>query len=212
MIPIDDTRESSKAAALPSAVAPSTDALLKMRFDFAEKCFSNAQDLSRLMDQKAGYLLSAVGLLTTALGIVASKALDVEPAGPWHIGVKSSGLVFFLAYVLTAFMVIYNATRVFQAHSRRMQSQTAAPGLIFPLTVLGRYRSQQPPEEEVYYNRLVTVGPDDVFRDLADQIIEVSNIYRQKQTQVNRGTRLFAWLVIFWVVTILLFLATIIVH
>ena len=81
-----------------------------------------------MMDLKAGYLLSAVGLLTTALGIVAAKAMDVTPSAPGQAALKNAGNLFFLAYVILAFLVVYNATRVFQAMSSR-HTRLDRPGI-----------------------------------------------------------------------------------
>src|SRR2546427_2339391 len=116
------------------------DTMFKARLDFAEKCFANAQDLSRFMDTKAGYLLSAVALMTAALAIVASKALDVKADLPWQVVLKAAGGVSFLAYVVVAFAVIYNATKMFRALPNLFPRHTTAPGLIFPLMVLERYK------------------------------------------------------------------------
>ena len=46
-----------------------------------------------------------------------------------------------------------------------------------------------------------------MLHDYADQIVEVANIYRSKQTQINFSTTLFQWLTLVWIVTILLLLA-----
>jgi hypothetical protein len=188
----------------------SPDMTWKIKTEFAEKAFSNAQDLSRMMDQKAGYLLSTVGLLTTALGILASRALDVHPPVAWQSNVRMIGMVTFLAYVICAFAVVYFATRVFQALPHNRRSETAAPGLIFPLILLGRFRADKRVDEEIYFDKLLNVGVEDMLHDLANQIVEISGIYHRKQKQINRSTQLFGLLTVFWVITMLLFLATII--
>jgi hypothetical protein len=188
----------------------SPDTVLKVKTDFAEKCFSNAQDLSRMMDQKAGYLLSTVGLLTTALGILASKALDVHPPAGWQNDMRMLGMFTFLAYVISACLVVFFATRVFQALPNNRRSETAAPGLIFPLILLSRFRADERVDEEIYYHKLRSVSVDEILHDLANQIVEISTIYLRKQKQINRSTHIFSALTVCWVITMLLFLATII--
>src|SRR5437763_12991902 len=91
------------------------EALAKARLDFAERCLINAQDLSRMMDMKANYLLSAVALMTAALGIVASKSLDAKVTEALQFVFKAVGLISFLAYIVLAFLVVYSVTRVFRA-------------------------------------------------------------------------------------------------
>ena len=186
------------------------DAMVRLRQDFAEKCFSNAQDLSRMMDQKAGYLLSAVGLLTTALGIVAAKAMDVAPTAPAQTALKIAGTAFFLAYVIVAFLVVYNSTRVFQAMPARAQRGSTAPGLIFPLVLLDRYHADEKADEEIYFRKLSEVGVQDILRDFATEIVDISFIYRAKQRRINAAANEFRWLSIFWIVTLLLYLGTVI--
>src|SRR5207248_10838944 len=44
---------------------------VKARLDFAQRCFTSGQELNRNIDFKANFLITAVGLLTTALGVVA---------------------------------------------------------------------------------------------------------------------------------------------
>ena len=55
-----------------------------------------------MIDLKANFLLSAVALMTAALGIVASQALEVSVDAGLGIALKAVGLVSFLAYVVLA--------------------------------------------------------------------------------------------------------------
>lgn len=186
------------------------DALNKTRIDFAERCFINAQELSRFMDQKASFLLSAVALQTGAAGILASKAVDAGTELDWQVVLKAFGFASFLIYAGIAFVVIYNATRVFRALPNLLPSDTAAPGLIFPLMLLQRYKPGQDVGEDNYLSRLLAVKPEDILHDYANQIVEVSSIYQRKQEQINRSIKLFQYLNIAWIATVLLLLATIV--
>ncbi|HUP28520.1 MAG TPA: hypothetical protein VM409_08810 [Chloroflexia bacterium] len=190
----------------------SHETALKMRVDFAERAFINSLELSRFMDLKANYLLSAVALLTAALGIVASKTLDVRPAVDWQVWLKGVGLVSFMAYVVTAFLVIYNATRVFRASSSLLPGESQAPGLIFPLSVIGQFKAETKEAEEQYFSTLNRIQPHDILRDYANQILEVSSIYKFKHNQINRSLDLFRMLTIFWIVTMVIMLALIVLH
>jgi hypothetical protein len=196
----------------PLAQPLSPEAMARLRQEFAERCFSNAQDLSRMMDQKAGYLLSAVGLLTTALGIVAAQALAVAPANTSTMVIKAAGSVFFVAYVIDAFLVVYYATRVFQALPNTMQRSPDAPGLIFPLVILNSYKTDRKTGEETYYHKLLEISHSQILHEFANEVVDISLIYQRKQRYVNRGAGLFRWLSIFWIVTLLLYMGTVIVH
>jgi hypothetical protein len=186
------------------------DTLFKGRLDFAERCLANAQDLSRFMDLKANYVLSAVALMTAAVGIVASKALDANPTETWRIAVKLIAMLFFAGYAVVAFLVIYNATQVFRALPSMLVRKTAnVPGLIFPLAIINKYQGNEGLDDELYFHKLVNVTPEEMFRDYSNQIVEVSNIYARKQAQINKSLGFFRWLTIYWVVAILLLLVTI---
>lgn len=187
----------------------SHDALVKARIDFAEKCFSNSQDLSRTMDMKANYLVQAVALLTAALGIVASKALDVTPADGWTLWLKGAAFVAFLAYIVLAFLVIYNVTKVFRALPNLLPSHSEAPGLIFPLVVLSRFGTPDAMADEAYFEKMSAVTPSEILHDFANQIFEISAIYERKQRYINLAMRLFAALTICWIIAMLAILATI---
>ena len=49
--------------------------LLDMRVEYAHRCFCNTQELICFMDQKAGFVLAAVGVLSAALGTLRISAV-----------------------------------------------------------------------------------------------------------------------------------------
>src|SRR5690349_18026157 len=153
------------------------DTVFKGRLDFAERCLANCQDLNRFMDQKASYLLSAVALMTAAVGIVGSKVLDTNPVETWRLAIKVVAMLFFVGYVIVAFGVIYNATQVFRAlpSLRRGSSvsTSTAPGLIFPLVVVSKFKGDEEVEDELYFRKLVNVTPEEMLRDYSNQIVEI---------------------------------------
>jgi hypothetical protein len=186
----------------------SADGAIRSRLDFAERCFINVQDLSRFMDQKASYVIAAVALLTTALGTIAlaTGAFQAATGSDWHTMLRGVGIVLILGYLVMAFLVIYSATRVYSALPHMLRRRTEAPGLIFPLIVLSRFRIDDEVDEEMYYEKLSSVAPHDILRDYSNQIVEISNIYQLKQRRINASLRFFGWLTINWIVTMVLLL------
>lgn len=184
------------------------DGAIRSRLDFAERCFINVQDLSRFMDQKASYVIAAVALLTTALGTIAlaSGAFQAATDSDWRLVLRGLGIVLILGYLVMAFLVIYAATRVYSALPHLLRRRTEAPGLIFPLIVLSRFRIDDEVDEEMYYEKLSSVAPHDILRDYSNQIVEISNIYQLKQRRINESLRFFRWLTINWIVTMVLLL------
>lgn len=205
----------------PSQIELSTEALFKVRLDYVMRSFINTQDLIRFMDQKAGYLLSAVGLLTTALGIVAAKALDANANLTWQLELSSPGLIAvlkvvalisFVGYLLLAFVVLTSATKVFKALPNMLKRVSTAPGLIFPLILLEKYKYGNSAEDDRYYTQLLNVQGNDILHDFADQLMEISNIYQRKQQQINASIRWFEYLSVAWIISVILLLAITILH
>jgi hypothetical protein len=205
----------------PSQTELSTETLFKARLDYVMRSFINTQDLIRFMDQKAGYLLSAVGLLTTALGIVAAKALDANANLTWHVELsapeliavlKILALISFVGYLLLAFVVLTSATKVFKALPNMLKRVSAAPGLIFPLILLEKYKYSYSAEDDSYYTQLLNVQGNDILHDFADQLMEISNIYQRKQRQINASIRWFEYLGVAWIISVMLLLAITILH
>jgi hypothetical protein len=197
-------------ATSPAAGAPtdrSDDEAFKYRLDFVEHCFTNAQELTRLMDQKATNILGVVGIFTGAIGILVTyaKPLDFELSGmnAWRFGVAGVMGLVLVAYLVVAFLVVRSATEVYVAQPSRADVQTSAPGLIFPLMVISQFNG----DERLYAQRLATLTPADILLDYANQVMEVSAIYQDKQGHVNRASAQVRTLVLSWTLATVLLLA-----
>ncbi len=175
------------------------EALVEFQLEFAQHCLDNTQELIRFMDQKAGYLLTAVGVLTAAVGTLAGWVFNARlfgrHASPWQISVGS--LTVF--YALLAFAVIYLATRVFAARPHTLRPKSQAPGLFFPLILLERFQEN----EDLYLEKLLNSTPRDLLHDYANSMLEISNIYRAKQALINRAVVWFKGLCLIWLFTML---------
>jgi hypothetical protein len=69
--------------------------------------------------------------------------------------------------------------------------------------LLERYSVEGKANEDTYLERLHRLEPKEILQDYANQIIEVSDIYRAKQRLVNLALDHFRRLSILWVVTML---------
>ena len=182
---------------------PPAAAFVEARLGFAREVFANAQDLTKTMDQKANNLLSSVALLTAALGILASSAITASTQEDWQRIFKGAGVLLIVVYLLMAFDILYRATKVYQARTHSVRPDTAAPGMLFPLMLLERYSVEGKADEDAYLRGLHHLEPKDILHDYANQIIEVSDIYKAKQRLVNLALGRFRWLSILWIVTML---------
>src|SRR5689334_14193188 len=208
MIVQEQQQEQTQVMEVAQTPPPSAD--IKEQIAFAERCFINGQDLNRLLDFKASFLLSAVALLTAALGVVATRALDVTAVSSWLVALKDVAVAAFLVYLVVAFVVVNSATSVFKALPNLVQQRPPAPGLIFPLILLSRFRSGGQIDMNAYYNRLCCMSPAEILKDYANQVMEISAIYARKQRHINFAANLFHGLTACWILTMMLLLATII--
>jgi type IV secretory pathway VirB2 component (pilin) len=191
---------------LPVASSPSSTpgTATQSQLDFAQAAFANGQELNRTMDQKANYILGAVALLTAALGLVVSRAIVATAEDDWQRLLKGTAIVLMLLYLVLAFVLVLIATNIYQArsHSRRV-SATTTPGMLFPLMIVERFTVADKVDEAAYLEKLRTLRLDDALQDYANQIIEVSLIYKEKQQQVNFGLRLFRVVGALWLLAML---------
>lgn len=170
------------------------NALQKARLDFLQRCFQNVHDLNRMMDQKANFLLAAVALITSALAVIATAALSRKTPEDWQFYLKIAAFASLVVYLFVAFPVILITTRVFRARGKMVSPNTHAPGLLFPLMIMGRY-----PNEDDYKAKVISLNYEDIISDYSHQIVEVSNIYAYKQKDMNRATDAFQILVWLWI-------------
>jgi hypothetical protein len=186
------------------------DTSVEARLGFARDVFANVQDLTKTMDQKANNLQASVALLTAALGILASSAISASTEEEWQRLFKGAGVLLILVYLLMAFNVIYIATKVYQARPHSIRPDTTAPGMLFPLMLLERFSVKGKGDEDAYLLGLQRLEPKEILRDYANQIIEVSDIYRAKQQLVNHALNQFRILSILWIVTMIILMLIIV--
>lgn len=171
----------------------------EFRLDFAQACLGNTQDLIRFMDEKAGFLLAAIGILTAALGTLVSKSFAGPMHSLWRRDLRVVAAAVSLAYLLLAFAVVYTAVQVYAARAHALRKASASPGLLFPLRLLREYNQ----DEDQYFARLAAAHPRELLHDYSNSMMETSNIYRIKQSRINRCVALFRWLCFLWLASML---------
>lgn len=172
----------------------------ELQFNFAMQGLQNSQDLVRFLDQKAGLVITAVSILTAAIGALLIEAIRGAPVGVFGLAIRGAIGVGVLLYMLLAFAVISWAIRVLMPAVNRLLPDSHALGLIFPLMVLQRTDA----DDAVYTRRVVQASIEDLIHDFANQILEVSYVYKEKHEQLGKVMRYFRWLSILWVLLMLL--------
>jgi hypothetical protein len=183
----------------PEHVPTAEEPFVQARLDFAQRCFTNAQELNRLMDQKAGSLLAAVGLLTSVFAFLASLALapSSQPPPPetgWYLGLKATMVAVLVVYIALAFTVTSEVSKVYKALPHTQRPHAPAQGVIFPLIILEQFPAEVQTSEAAYCSQLAHVGPMEILHDYAHQILEISRIYAIKYHHINRSVTRFRWL------------------
>ncbi len=177
------------------------EAALRGRIEYATRAFGFTQELIRFMDQKAFFVISVVGMLTTALGFFTSVIIALAPRPAWHEALGKAAGVAGLVYLVAAFAVIATASSVFMARSHRGGS-AGGPGLLFPLAVAGRHGA----DAGSYLHSLLIAGPDAMLADYAGSITGSALIYELKQRRVNRAVQAMRGLSLVWMALIVLLL------
>lgn len=176
------------------------ETLQNARLYFAQSNLENLQNLVRFIDQKAAFILTAVGVLTAALftlvagTVFAPAKTTLDAVAKVILGLAT------LIYTLLASLVVYAAAQIYTAGSAALRPDTRAPGMIFPLTVLQRYNA----DEVSYHAKLVDLSYEEMLHDYANQMMEVSSIYEQKHRFVNASIGRFRWLCVAWIVAVLI--------
>ena len=176
------------------------DTLQNARLYFAQSNLENLQNLVRFIDQKAAFILTAVGVLTAALfTLVASTVFAPVKSNTDLIAKEVLGVTSFI-YTILASMVVYTAASIYSAGGAALKPDTRAPGMIFPLTLIERYSA----DESHYHSKLVSLSYEEMLHDYANQMMEVSNIYQQKHSSVNKSISRFRWLCLAWIVSVMI--------
>ncbi len=168
------------------------------RIEFARDIFSNIQELLRFLDQKSGFLLAAVGLFSAALFQLLTGYLN----GPHELEIYLIALLV-VWYLLHIARATWNAILVVKARPNSAPNNCDSPELIFPLMLLPQHH-----DSGVEYSKaLQSVQANEILSDYAQQIVEISSIYKVKHALINKSVSQLLWGMLPWFLTVLLVLA-----
>lgn len=185
-------------------VLPSVVFDKKEQLKFAERCFVNAQELNRFMDQKSGFVIATVGVLSASIAALGKDILLAKDYTGWQLYFQAAGGCLALFYFGYAFATLYSAAQVFTASPHALKTSSHSPGLIFPLIILKRFNK----DVSQYNARMSSSSLDEILLDYCHQIMEISNIYEKKQSCINTTVSRFKRLSLIWVVTIVALVLT----
>ena len=207
--PRNDADASAHAQAVPkpqfNVWTGQDDTIQNARLMFAQTNLENAQNLVRFIDQKAAFILTAVGVLTAALFTLLVESANAPVATVAGSIVRSLLAITVLVYAFISSLVVYAGARIYTPAKAELRPDTDAPGLIFPLTLLKRYEA----DEDRYRHKLLGVSYEDMLHDYANQMMEVSWIYQAKHHFLNTAVMRFRWLCVGWICAIFLGVAVV---
>jgi len=164
------------------------------QIEFAWHNFEDQQAIIRAADLKAGYLVPFLlffGASTIPLGI------EVVPKMRWGdgMGALASGL-YVLTYVWLAVGFVWSLILISRALTPRIarHHQTPREGseLLYYEHVLRHKDSVQ------YYEAMSKAGPEQMLRNITDQVFELSLICKAKLDNLRGFAVSFLWTVVAW--------------
>jgi Family of unknown function (DUF5706) len=167
------------------------------QIDFAWHNFEDQQAIIRAADLKAGYLVPF--LLFFAASTI-PLAVDVVPNLHWGdaLGVAAAAL-YILTYVGLAVGFVWSLILISHVLTPRIarHHQTPRQGseLLYYEHVLRHKDSGQ------YYEALSKAGPEQMLRNITDQVFELSLICKVKLDHLRGFAQSFKWTVLAWCVS-----------
>jgi hypothetical protein len=164
------------------------DEIIRFRVEFAQSAFDSIQQLIRFVDQKSSLVLGVTGLFSTALFVI------IDSRGGWSASTKYVVGSLVLWYVVHAALTMWHAILTFKARPHTLGNRCGAPAMLFPLMILSRYNES----DYQYLQALRELESQDILADYAQQVMEISHIYRVKQSHLQRASRQLLWSAVPW--------------
>jgi hypothetical protein len=167
------------------------------QIEFAWHNFEDQQAIIRAADLKAGYLVPFLlffGASTIPLGT------EVVPRMRWG---DTAGLIASVLYILTyAWLIVgfvWSLTLISRAMTPRIAKHHQTPqkgsALLYYEHVLLHKDSTE------YYQAMSTSGPEQMLRNITDQVFELSKICKAKLDNLRGFAISFKWTVVAWCVS-----------
>jgi hypothetical protein len=164
------------------------------QIEFAWHNFEDQQAIIRAADLKAGYLVPFLlffGASTIPLGI------EVVPKMKWAetAGALAAGL-YLLTYAWLTVAFVWSLILISRALTPRIARHHKTPRegskLLYYEHVLRH------PDSEQYFQAVAKAGPEQMLRNITDQVFELSQICKAKLENLRAFAVSFKWTVVAW--------------
>jgi hypothetical protein len=166
----------------------------RVALEFAQRAFSNSQELIRFMDQKANFALATTGALIAALGLLITQ-LDQPITGTLALTARYSGYGTAIVSGAAVAACVLTAADIYRARPGKPQ-----PGLLFPLEITALVGN----DSTNYLAHLRAADASHFLEAYAKQTVVLAGIYKTKQDAVNRIMFWFAAMVTGWFAAVIL--------
>jgi len=171
--------------------------LMKRRVEFAWKNFDDQQAIIRAADLKAGYLVTFLlffGASTIPLGKeVLPKLRWGNPGEIFASGLYAiTYLVFAVGFVWALYLISHVLTPRIARHHAKVS--TGRELLYYEHVV--RY-----PENTAYYEAMARVSPEEMLRNVTDQVYELALICKSKVDSLRAFSQAFKITLVAWFVS-----------
>ena len=171
--------------------------LVGKRLGFAWKNFEDQQAIIRAADLKAGYLVTFLlffGASTIPLG------KEVLPRLRWATGAEAfaSGLyaITYLVFAVGFVWALYLISHVLTPRIARHHARPPAGKELLYYEHVARY-----PESAAYYDAMAKASPEEMLRNVTDQVYELAMICKVKVDSLRAFSQTFKVTLVAWFVS-----------
>jgi len=171
--------------------------LMKRRVEFAWKNFDDQQAIIRAADLKAGYLVTFLlffGASTIPLG------KEVLPKLRWGNSgeIFASGLyaVTYFVFAVGFGRALYLISHVLTPRVARLHAQAPTGSELLYYEHVVRY-----PERGTYYEAMAKASPEEMLRNVTDQVYELAMICKAKVDSLRAFSQAFKVTLVAWFVS-----------
>ena len=183
--------------ATPNPPVTKPVATMNDQLAFAWHNFEDQQAIIRAADLKAGYLVTFLlffGASTIPLGKEVFPNVHPAPSMPGAVGVLY--LVTYCALAIGFGWCLYLISHVLMPRiARHHQAPIRGTELLYYEHV-SRHQ-----DSETYFNAVSSASPDQLLRNVTDQVYELAQICKSKIDNLRRFSLTFKWTLLFWFVS-----------
>jgi hypothetical protein len=183
--------------ALSMATTETSHLAKEDQLNFAWRNFEDQQAIIRSADLKAGYLVTFLlffGASTVPLG------KEVFPKLHWSANVEGAVCaLYLLSYVVLAVGFVWSLYLISHVLMPRIARHHQSPRQGSELLYYGHVIRHK--DSEQYFAAVATATPDQLLRNVTDQVFELAQICKSKIDNLRHFSKSFKWTLAAWLIS-----------